>query len=65
MKRKSADGITRKQFELQCVLSGDSDQPAHSDQTLHWEAFWLAKDAKFLYVDNEETEQTAWMSMLI
>ena len=28
-------------------------------------AFWIIKDAKFLYADNEDSGQTAWMRRLI
>ena len=49
------------------VWSDDSDQPAHS-RSLIWivtEHVWTAKDAKFLYVENEESDQTARTDILI
>ena len=27
--------------------------------------FWISKDAKFLHVDNEDSDQAAWMRRLI
>ena len=38
---------------------------AKSGQNLHWTHLWIAKDAKFLHADNEDSNQTARMHRLI
>ena len=47
---------------LQMCASEDSVQPDHvgSDQNLLW-AHWTAKDAKFLWVGNKDSDQTVQM----
>ena len=44
-----------------CAPSEDSDQPAHSRSLIRifMGRTWVAKDAKFLHADNEDTDQTA------
>ena len=44
--------------------SEDSDQPAHSLVSSLW-AFWIAKDARCLLADNEDSDKIAQMRMLI
>ena len=50
-----------------CVPSEDSDQQA--DLNLRWkfiiDKFWIAKEAKFLQVDNKDSDQTVQMGRLI
>ena len=47
------------------AYSEDSDQPAQSDQKSSLDAFWIAKDAKFIHADNKDSDQTARMRRLI
>ena len=36
----------------------DSGQHVQSDPNLHWMYFWIAKDAKFLHKDGEDSNQS-------
>ena len=50
-----------------CAPIEDSDRPARSRRLIriYLGAFWITKDAKFLHVNNEDSDQTARMRRLI
>ena len=50
----------QKPYRRTLASSEDSNQPAQSESSLG--AFWISKDAKFLLVDNEDSDQTVRMS---
>ena len=52
-----------KAYHQTYAPSENSDQSARSESSLG--TFWIAKDAKFLHADNEDSDQTAWMRRLI
>ena len=51
-----SDMCAQRRFKSTCAFS-------QSDQNLHWVHFWIAKDATFLHVDNEYSDQTAGTHM--
>ena len=58
---------TTEMYIRTCAYSEDSDQPAHS-RRLIWiftGRIWIARDAKLLHADNEDSDQTVRMCRLI
>ena len=49
-----SDICAQQRFRSACAF-------AQSDQTLHCVHFWIAKVAKFLHADHEDSDQTAQM----
>ena len=66
--RYAASNVAPSEYvHCTCSLSKDSDQPmqSHSLIRIFTRAFWIAKDAKFLHADNDDSEQTARIRGLI
>ena len=56
---------SEKTYILTCAPSVESDQSARSQCESSLCAFWIAKDAKFLHADNEDSDQTVRLRRLI
>ena len=75
MNKNEADPFLHSSFEPQhqqtylgtCAPSDDSDQPVYSavGSELLPRAFWIAKDSKFVQMDNEDSDQTTQIRRLI
>ena len=52
---------------MMCAPSKDSNQPAHSRSLIKVfiGAFWIGMNAKFLYAENEDADETARMRRLM
>ena len=64
---KAFESQRQKTFLRTSVPNEDSDQPAYSRSRSEsfLDVFWIAKDAKVIHADKEDSEQSAWMRKLI